>query len=54
MGASNRLRLLAPAFPPDEARALSESAAVLAEAAQRLARIYRSGAADRDAGRDEP
>ena len=36
MGASNRLRLLAGEFPPDEARALQESASVLADAAQRL------------------
>ena len=39
MGASNRLRLLAGEFPPDEARALKESASVLADAAQNLDRL---------------
>lgn len=39
MGASYRLRLLAGEFPPDDARALHESAAVLADAAQKLDRL---------------
>ncbi len=39
MGASNRLRLLAGGFPPDDARVLQESAAVLADAAQNLDRL---------------
>ncbi len=39
MGASNRLRLLAGEFPPEDARALQESAAVLADAAQELDRL---------------
>ncbi|HYS28972.1 MAG TPA: hypothetical protein VEQ12_05655 [Candidatus Limnocylindria bacterium] len=39
MGASNRLRLLAGEFPPDDARALQESAAALAETAQELDRL---------------
>jgi len=36
MGAANRLRLLAGAFPAEEARSIRESAAALAEAAQQL------------------
>ena len=39
MGASNRLRLLAGEFPPDDARALRESASALAETAQELDRL---------------
>ncbi len=39
MGASNRLRLLAGEFPPDDARVLQESATVLADVAQNLDRL---------------
>jgi hypothetical protein len=39
MGASNRLRLLAGEFPPEDARALQKSASVLADAAQELDRL---------------
>lgn len=39
MGASNRLRLLAADFTPDEARVLRQSASALADVAQQLDRL---------------